>query len=44
MKKKILFLLFFIFVLASCGKKADPQFKEMRCFLIRNENWSRNQA
>jgi len=34
MRKKILFLLFFIFILASCGKKADPQFKESKFILL----------
>tara|TARA_B100001769_G_scaffold144801_1_gene113438 strand:- start:854 stop:976 length:123 start_codon:yes stop_codon:yes gene_type:complete len=34
MKKKVLFLLFFIFIVASCGKKADPQFKESKFILL----------
>tara|TARA_S200000501_G_scaffold321688_1_gene317245 strand:+ start:161 stop:283 length:123 start_codon:yes stop_codon:yes gene_type:complete len=34
MKKKVLFLIFFIFIVASCGKKADPQFKESKFILL----------
>ncbi len=34
MKKNILFLLFFIFLLVSCGKKADPEYKQSKFILV----------
>ncbi len=30
MNKKTLYLLFFLLVLVSCGKKADPQYKQSK--------------
>jgi len=35
MKKKILFLLFFMFLLASCGKKADPEYQQSKYILVK---------
>ncbi len=37
MKKKIIFLLFLIFCLSSCGKKTDPQYKESN-LVIKNKS------
>ena len=34
MKKKTLFLLFFLFLLVSCGKKADPQYKQSKFIFL----------
>jgi hypothetical protein len=34
MKKKTLFLLFFLFLLFSCGKKADTQYKQSKFIFL----------